>query len=819
MTACRLERSIHAPASHSLLCNPLYMQVARPWATQEKQLMVEGERRTCVRALNHWNGTISTWFLVAEPDLSLTLIDEEPCKRQILLRAACLMKIMVDRILLVNNPRNDFKELLLIWTTSDTGGCCEALNAAAAELIIRRRSSLQSTWSTRRSQDKNPSLAPSAHEIDIEASAKSESSSQAPIYKGLKHVHPCLPVTLRFTEISMKVKTAKRFSGFASLPCIRQIASLLTPPQMKTILQGVSGSIQPGEMVALMGASGAGKSTLLNILSRRVLGTGGSVFFNDKQMSANEVKRICCFIQQTDLFYGFLTVAEHLDCVARLRTGWTKERRAKLVHYLSDMYGLAKVKDSRIGNLQMGAKRGISGGEKKRLSIATEMMTNPSVIFADEPTTGLDSFIAESVMWIFRVLADQGRTIICTIHQPSSTIFNMFSRVLLLSQGRVVFFGDREATLLYFSRLGHPCPAFTSVPEFLLELLAKHQMAVGRDDEKEENVLSPDHCHIVLLHPKLFFFLVSRCDHRCEEVLTLVHRSFTSNSRNPRVFQARVFQTLILALLAGLIFFRLRPENYLSRNGACTFIVLNQGSLGMVSVLQTFTSDKILAVREYRSGLYRLSSYFCGKLVADFALQICFPIGFATIVWYMIGFNDAATRWLIGLGYITLTANSAISLGYLLSSFAPTLQFASAMIPIVFMPLVLTSGFMVILSSMSKFWIWLQYLSPFRWGWSAVMRAIWEGVELDACPPGRIPPECYSSGEQVLEYYAVNKDSYWFCAMMLFLQIVVENEMYAQHKVPMHRSEHFDTYQPAQQPSVASGSPDKAESSSQEQLT
>ncbi|KAL8439759.1 hypothetical protein Efla_002661 [Eimeria flavescens] len=686
---------------------------------------------------------------------------------------------------------------------ADTGDCCEALNAVAAEIIIRRRSSMQSSWSTRRSQDRTASVQPSNQNMDVESAPAEEApEDELPVYRGLKHVPPCLPVTIQFIHLSLKVRTPKKFIGFANLPIIREIASLLTPKQTKEILHGVSGTIQPGDMVALMGASGAGKSTLLNVLSRRITSTRGSLLFNGKAMGANEVKRLCCFIQQTDLFYGFLTVAEHLDCVARLRTGWGKEQRAKLVDYLVDVYGLAKVKHSRIGNLQMAAKRGISGGEKKRLSIATEVMTNPSVIFADEPTTGLDSFIAESVMWIFRLMADQGRTLICTIHQPSSTIFNMFSKVLLLSQGRVVFFGDREATLLYFSRLGYPFPAFTSVPEFLLELLVKQQMGGGKSEEdldlpspeqlaaawnekgpafleewptlREQHIqemkkAEASHCKVLRVQRAMCAPRVCRF----AELATLVHRSFISNRRNPRAFQARVVQTLMLALLAGLIYFRLAPDNYLSRNGACTFIVLNQGSLGMVSVLQTFTADKILAIREYRAGLYRLSSYYCGKLIADFALQIIFPIGFSTIVWYMIGFNDAAVRWLIGLGFITLSTNSAISIGYLISSFAPTLQFASAMIPIVFMPLVLTSGFMVTLSSMPRFWIWLQYISPFRWGWSAVMRAIWQEVKLDACPPGMLPPECYSSGEQVLEYYAVKGDSYWFCALMLLIQIVV----------------------------------------------
>ncbi|CDJ48370.1 white protein, putative [Eimeria brunetti] len=612
------------------------------------------------------------------------------------------------------------------------GDCCEALNAAASDIVLRRFS-IQSLKSRRSSVDKGSASCMDGTEDAAlgrgEGISHPGSDEQNPTYERLKDLPFCPPVTITFKDVSLKVNVPKRFTGALSLPVLNQIASAVTPPQTKVLLQGVGGTVQPGEMVALMGASGAGKSTLLNVLSRRISSNGGSVLFNGKSLGSAEVKRFCCFIQQSDSFCGFLTVQEHLDCVARLRTGQKKEQRSKLVDRLVELYGLAKVKDSRIGNLQMAAKRGISGGEKKRLNIATEMMTSPSVIFADEPTTGLDSYIAENVMSIFRLLADRGRTIICTIHQPSSNIFNMFTKVLLLSCGRLVFYGDREATLLYFSRLGRPCPPFTSVPEFLLELLVKQQLNLGEPSEDLSD-LTPEKLaehwektgaafladwanvrdkHIQAMQDAGAFqggqdFATSETgtpgpgDTETEPVKEACDKYKPScNSRNPRAFQARVVQTLVLAFIAGLIYLRVAPDNYLSRSGACTFIVLNQGSLGMISVLHTFTSDKVLAIREYQSGLYRLTSYYCAKMIADFSLQMIFPIVFATIAWYMAGLNDAAVRWLLGVLFILLTTNSAISIGYVVSSAAPT----------------------------------------------------------------------------VLQYYAIHRDSYWFSALMLLIQIVV----------------------------------------------
>ncbi|OEH75641.1 putative white protein [Cyclospora cayetanensis] len=733
--------------------------------------------------------------------------------------------------------------------------CCEALNIAAFEFIQKPQKSL-----SRDIADRAP-----------------QSTSEK---------NRCM----HFASLpTVQVKVPRRLTGALALPVVQQVASTFAASQAKTLLHGISGVIEPGDMgsesmrlAALLAcclllcsppsslfrltfrvpyyscnaerhlpyrqsqpdasqqyeatesgriphartlcqpkSPAALRSVALMVLSRRIVTNTGSVLFNGKALGANAVKRLCCYIQQTAIFYGFITVQEHLDCVARLRTGLRKEARTRLVDSLIELYGLSNVKNSRIGNLQMAAKRGISGGEKKRLNIATEMMTNPSVIFADEPTTGLDASIAENVMRIFQVLANRGRTIICTIHQPSSTIFDMFSKVLLLSQGRIAFFGEREATLLYFSRLGHFCPAFTSVPEYLIELLMKHQLIGNAHNRDDMGTCSPEIVGM-LFHDSISccVYLVEQqqirekhmastnstavCqdfqdgtsyvdgDHSTpeldvdaakdaigryqpswiEELLTLTSRAFISNRRNPRLFQARVAQTFILALLEALISAALSPSPNSTSFGSSLLFDVIESTLGMVSVLQTFTVDKVLALREYQSGLYRLSSYYCAKMIADFSLQLSFPILFTTIAWFMIGLNDALVRWLLGMAFILLTTNSAISIGYVISSVAPTLQFASAVVPIVYMPLVLASGFLVILSSMPDFWIWLQYLSPARWGWSGVMHAVWEGAVLDPCPADSFPPQCYSDGDEVLQYYALDRDSLWFSALMILIQIV-----------------------------------------------
>lgn len=151
---------------------------------------------------------------------------------------------------------------------------------------------------------------------------------------------------------------------------------------------------------------------------------------------AHKISSISGFAQQEELFVGTLTVKEYLMIQAKLRINGSKKLREDRVTDVLHQLKLWKCRDSKIGVI--GEKKGISGGEARRLTFACEMLSNPSLLFADEPTTGLDSFMAESVIQILKGIAKTGRTIICTIHQPSSQLYQMFHRVIYLGKHVIV---------------------------------------------------------------------------------------------------------------------------------------------------------------------------------------------------------------------------------------------------------------------------------------------------------------------------------------------------------------------------------------------
>jgi ABC-type multidrug transport system ATPase subunit len=217
------------------------------------------------------------------------------------------------------------------------------------------------------------------------------------------------------------------------------------------VLTDVSGRIEPNEMCALMGSSGAGKSTLLDILAdRKTVGNvTGNIFINGN-LREKRMMKSTAYVMQDDIHIGCLSVYETLYYAALLRlpqtmTSVVKQQR---IDEIMKVLGLFHISSSMVGDEK---QRGISGGQKKRLSIGIEIIHKPQMIFLDEPTTGLDSAIAYEVMYAVRQIANQHRTIICTIHQPSTITFELFDKVILLGQGRVIYYGLRENIIDYFT--------------------------------------------------------------------------------------------------------------------------------------------------------------------------------------------------------------------------------------------------------------------------------------------------------------------------------------------------------------------------------
>lgn len=242
-----------------------------------------------------------------------------------------------------------------------------------------------------------------------------------------------------------------------------------SPVRERVILNSISGVVYPGEMLAMLGPSGSGKTTLLTALGGRLGGNlKGSITYDGKPFS-NQMKRNTGFVTQDDVLHAHLTVTETLVYTALLRlpNTFTKEQKIGVAEEVIVQMGLTRCKNSIIGGPLL---RGVSGGERKRVSIAQEMLIDPSLLFLDEPTSGLDSTTAQRIVSVLWELAQGGRTVVMTIHQPSSRLFYMFHKVLLLSEGNSLYFGSGSHVMDYFESVGYVPSVPMNPADFLLDL-------------------------------------------------------------------------------------------------------------------------------------------------------------------------------------------------------------------------------------------------------------------------------------------------------------------------------------------------------------
>ena len=261
--------------------------------------------------------------------------------------------------------------------------------------------------------------------------------------------------------------------------------------QSKTILNKVSGVVRPGEFLAIMGPSGAGKTTLLNCLSgktqKNLVPVSGEVLINSRPIESLNYRAMIGFVPQDDIVLESMTPRESFDFSAAMTLKVSADERKVIVNDLIEELGLTACADTMIGGAII---RGISGGEKKRTSIGIELVFNPSILFLDEPTTGLDSFTAASIInLLVNLTKTKHSTIIATIHQPSSQIFNTFDRLLLLSRGSCIFMDRAPRAIDFFNEIGYPVPENYNPADHFMNVLSSEKF---KKDELSYSTLKSD---------------------------------------------------------------------------------------------------------------------------------------------------------------------------------------------------------------------------------------------------------------------------------------------------------------------------------------
>jgi ABC-type multidrug transport system ATPase subunit/ABC-type multidrug transport system permease subunit len=452
-------------------------------------------------------------------------------------------------------------------------------------------------------------------------------------------------------------------------------------PQLKEILHGVSASFPAGTLTAIIGGSGSGKTTMLNTMAERItsgrLSFRGTTTFNDME-GVNSVRS--AYVMQQDVLLPTLTVRETLRYSADLRLPppTTEEERRKVVEEVILELGLKECADTRIGNHQ---HKGCSGGEKRRTSIGVQLLSNPSVLFLDEPTTGLDATSAFQLVRTLKMLAKKGRTIVTTIHQPRSEIWGMFDELVILTQGSPVYSGHANDCISWFKKIGMELPPFVNPAEYLIDIAAidnrSPELEAASSERvhglklawKEENVkiYGSSEENEAPLSPTTFnrppkpngpahspFIRQTR---------VLTSRTFVVTYRDPMGMVGSLSEAILMGIMTGWVFFGLKRDQsgIRSREGALYNASALQGYLILMFETYRMTIDIQLFDREHNENVVDVVPFLLSRRIARFFTEdLPVPFIYSCLFYWMAGFRAEAGTFLTFFAVVLISQYIAV---------------------------------------------------------------------------------------------------------------------------------------------------------------
>eukprot|EP00027_Filamoeba_sp_ATCC50430_P001778 CAMPEP_0168555874 /NCGR_PEP_ID=MMETSP0413-20121227/8573_1 /TAXON_ID=136452 /ORGANISM="Filamoeba nolandi, Strain NC-AS-23-1" /LENGTH=847 /DNA_ID=CAMNT_0008586765 /DNA_START=41 /DNA_END=2584 /DNA_ORIENTATION=- len=572
------------------------------------------------------------------------------------------------------------------------------------------------------------------------------------------------PIQLKFEDLSYSVPIK---------PKKKQDGNVEAVEKYKKLLHNLYGTFQPGTLTAIMGSSGAGKTTLLNVLAGRV-STGkitGNVLLNGTERDdvSKSLMKHQAYVMQDDILMNTLTPREIITFSALLRipNAFSDEQKQKRIEGIIDELNIRKCENTQVG--APGLKRGISGGERKRVSVGVELVTNPSLLFLDEPTSGLDSFTAHQVVESLQNLAKSGRTVICTIHQPNSQIFQLFDNLILLAKGHMVYNGPTADAVTYFASINYPTPSFTNPADWFMDILHIDPNDAASDQRVNYLIESYRKSDMQSTQQEIkatkLEFQEQEKDHHgyaqgwATQVKLCTQRAYKDFIREPLKIRAMLGQTIFLSILMGLIYLQLKDniDDIQSKMGSLFFVCVSLAMNSVMAVVNTFPGERALFMREVGARMYRTSAWYVSKMFIETPFLILLPLIMSSITYWMIGFQADAAKFFIFVLILVLVTNIGSAMGMLLGVLARDSGVAVALVPVTIIPFILFSGFLVTVGGCPDWFIWMIYISFARWSFQALVLNEFTDLTITCSKDQEINGVCRTSnGNQVISDYGLD---------------------------------------------------------------
>lgn len=597
-----------------------------------------------------------------------------------------------------------------------------------------------------------------------------------------------LPFVLSFSNLTYSVKVPRKMSFPSLFRRRNRLGATTADPvaaeslfsRTKTLLNDISGEARDGEILAVLGASGSGKSTLIDALANRIAkgSLKGSITLNGEVLESRLLKVISAYVMQDDLLFPMLTVEETLMFSAEFRLPRTlsKSKKKMRVQALIDQLGLRNAAKTIIGD---EGHRGVSGGERRRVSIGIDIIHDPIVLFLDEPTSGLDSTSAFMVVKVLQRIAQSGSIVIMSVHQPSYRILGLLDRLIFLSRGQTVYSGSPANLPRFFADFGHPIPENENRTEFALDLIRELEGSRGGTKSlvefnkswqgmKRTSINHESDRHALSLKEAISASisrgkLVSGATTDASptslvptfanpfwiEIAVLSKRSMTNARRMPELFGIRLGAVLVTGFILATMYWQLddSPKGVQERLGFFAF-AMSTTFYTCADALPVFLQERYIFMRETAYNAYRRISYVLSHSLVGLPALLFLSLSFAATTFFAVGLHGGLSGFLFYFYVILASFWAGSSFVTFLSGVVPQVMLGYTIVVAILAYFLLFSGFFINRDRIPSYWIWFHYISLVKYPYEAVLlnefdnpaKCFVRGIQMfDNTPLGAVP--------------------------------------------------------------------------------
>ncbi|XP_009440676.2 ATP-binding cassette sub-family G member 8 isoform X4 [Pan troglodytes] len=561
------------------------------------------------------------------------------------------------------------------------------------------------------------------------------------------------PNTLEVRDLNYQVDLASQVPWFEQLA---QFKMPWTSPSCQNScelgIQNLSFKVRSGQMLAIIGSSGCGRASLLDVITGRGHGgkiKSGQIWINGQPSSPQLVRKCVAHVRQHNQLLPNLTVRETLAFIAQMRLPRTfsQAQRDKRVEDVIAELRLRQCADTRVGNMYV---RGLSGGERRRVSIGVQLLWNPGILILDEPTSGLDSFTAHNLVKTLSRLAKGNRLVLISLHQPRSDIFRLFDLVLLMTSGTPIYLGAAQHTVQYFTAIGYPCPRYSNPADFYVDLTSidrrsREQELATREKAQSlaalflEKVCDLDDflwkAETKDLDEDTCVESVTPLDTNClpsptkmpgavQQFTTLIRRQISNDFRDLPTLLIHGAEACLMSLTIGFLYFGHGSIQLSFMDTAALLFMI--GALipfnVILDVISKCYSERAMLYYELEDGLYTTGPYFFAKILGELPEHCAYIIIYGMPTYWLANLRPGLQPFLLHFLLVWLVVFCCRIMALAAAALLPTFHMASFFSNALYNSFYLTGGFMINLSSLWTVPAWISKVSFLRWCFEGLMK-------------------------------------------------------------------------------------------------